>query len=76
MSKLIKKVFIVLSVIKFYKSLATKCGSLNNEQCKTKPFLIDINPIDLKYYSFMIILDKCNGKCNVVDDLSTKKCVL
>ena len=24
------------------------------------------------YYPFMISLDKCNGSCNIVDDLSTK----
>ena len=27
--------------------------------------LIDLNPIKLKYYPFMISLDKCNGSCNV-----------
>ena len=31
--------------------------------------------IQLNYYPYMIILNKCNGSCNVVDDLSTKICV-
>ena len=26
--------------------------------------LIDLNPVELKYYPFMIMLDKCNGRCN------------
>ena len=34
--------------------------------------LIDLNPIDLEYYLFMISLDKCSGSCNV---LSPKICV-
>ena len=38
-----------------------------------RPTLIDLNPVELKYYPFMISLDKCNGSCNV---LSPKKCVL
>ena len=46
------------------------------EQRKTRPFLIDLNPVELKYYPFMITLDKCNGSCNAVDDLSIKICVL
>ena len=35
--------------------------------------LIDLNPVELKYYPFMISLDKCNGGFNV---LSPKICVL
>ena len=27
------------------------------------PFLIDLSPVELKYYPFMITLDKCNGSC-------------
>ena len=26
-----------------------------------RPSLIDINPVELKYYSFMISLNKCTG---------------
>ena len=27
---------------------------------------IELNPIELNYYPFMISLDKCNGSCNVL----------
>ena len=44
---------------------------------------IDLNPIELKYYPFevnyyrfMNNLDKFNGSCRVVDELSTKIFVL
>ena len=37
--------------------------------------VIDLNPVELNYYPFMISLDKCSRSCNVVDDLSTKICV-
>ena len=53
-------------------SLATKYVSLNNKLCMISPAFINLNPIELNYYPFMIMLDKCNGSCNVVDDLSTK----
>ena len=29
-------------------------------------YSIDLNPVKLKYYLFMIILDKCSGSCNVL----------
>ena len=30
--------------------------------------LIDLNPVELNHYLFMISLDKCSGSCNSVDD--------
>ena len=50
--------------------------SLKNEPCMAGPTLIDLNSVGFNCYPFMISLDKCNGSCNVVDDLSTKVCVL
>ena len=49
--------FIGLS-LSFSGSLVTKCISLNNEQCKIGPTLIDLNHLELNYYPFMISLDK------------------
>ena len=70
MFSLIKQVFIVL--LSFSSSSATKYVSLIDEPCMVRPALIDLNPFELKYYPFMISLDKCNGSCNV---LSPKMCV-
>ena len=36
--------------------------------------LIYRNHFELNYYSFKISLDKCNGSCKAVDDLSLKIC--
>ena len=72
MLRLIKQVFIAL--LSFSRPLVTKCVSLNNGSCMIRPTLIDLNPIDLKYYPCMISSDKFNGSCNSVDDLSTNIC--
>ena len=64
MFRLIKQVFITL--LSFSGSLAIKCVSLNNEPCMIRPILIDLNPVELNYYPFMISLDKCNASCNDV----------
>ena len=37
-----------------------------------RPTLIELNPVELKYYPFMISSIKCPGSCNV---LSSKMCV-
>ena len=73
MFSLVKQVFIVL--LNFSESLArdrTKCLFLNDEPCMVRPTLIDLNPVELKYYPFMISLDKYTGSRNV---LSPKLCV-
>ena len=56
--------FIALS--SFSESLATKCSSLSEEPYMFKSTLIDLYPIELNYYPFMISLDKCNGSCNIL----------
>ena len=48
--------------------------SLNNEQCKITPALIDLNPAELKYYPYTITLDKCNGSCNALSEISDRIC--
>ena len=68
-------------LLKFSESLArvakvsdqNKCLFLNDEPCMVRSTLIDLNTVDLKYYSFMTSLDKCTGSCNV---LFLKICVL
>ena len=39
------------------------------------PTLIDLNPVEINCYPSINSLDKCDGSCRVVDDLSTKTCV-
>ena len=63
MSSLIKHIFIVL--LSFSESLANKHLPLNNEPCMVRSSLIDLNPVALKYYLFIISLDKSNGSCSV-----------
>ena len=73
MLSFIKQVFIAL--LSFSESLArdrTKCLFLNGEQRMIRLTLIHLNPGKLKYYLFMISLDKCNGSFNF---LSPKICV-
>ena len=58
---LTKQVFYVL--LSFSNPLAreqTKCLFLNDKPCMV-PTIIDLNPLELNYYPFMISLDKCTG---------------
>ena len=64
-----------IALLSFSEYLArdqTKCLFLNDELCMVRPTLINMNPYEVKYYLFMISLNKCTGSCNV---LSPKICV-
>ena len=63
---------LIIVLLSFSESLATKCLFLNDEPYMVRSTLIDLNPIELKYYPFMISLDKFTGSCNV---LSANICV-
>ena len=64
MFSLIKQVFVVLFI--FNNSVATKCVLSNDEPCIVRATLIDLNSVKLKYYPFVITLDKCHGSCYVL----------
>ena len=75
MSNLVKQVLIVL--LSFCNTVArvadrTKCVSLNYKLCMFRRALIGLNPVELKYYPFIISLEKCSRRCNI---LTPKICV-
>ena len=57
----------------------TKCVLLNNQKYMTQPTLINLHPNEYSqefcYYRFAVILDRCIGSCNTLNDLSNKVCV-
>ena len=85
MFRLIKQGFIAL--LSFSESIASManvsnfitCISLNNQPCMTRPTVIDLNLDEynqgLRYYQFMVNLDRCNGNGNTFYDPSGKTCV-
>ena len=66
MFRLIKQVLIAL--LSFSGYLTEKYRYLNNKPGMIRPTFINIKHIELKYFPFIISLDKCNGSCNAADD--------
>ena len=83
---LLKNIF--LGLLHFSRSLVftmtnvsdhRKCISLCNQLCMARPTVIYLNPNEynqrLSYYPFMVNLDRCNGICNTINDISGRTCV-
>ena len=69
----IKKVFAV--AMTFFSCNALKCISMNNQECKTRPEIIDVNSNEPVFFPYNILVSKCSGNCNNINDPYTKNCV-
>ena len=51
------------------------CVSKNNQECKVRPKIADINSNNPIFYPFSIKVKKCSGNCNNINDPYAKICV-
>ena len=76
---LIKKIFVGLLIGTVNASNYTKCVLLINQKCMTQPTFNKLHPNEhsQKFHcrTFVVILDRCVGSCNTLNDLSNKACV-
>ena len=77
MFEFIKKVFHIGSL--FLSSLVSttplSCISMNNQECKVRPEIINVNSDEPAFYPFSIKTSKCGGSCKNIIDPYTKMCV-
>ena len=48
---------------------------MNNQKCKVRPKIVDINNKSPMFYPFNIKLNKCSGNWNSINDPYAKLCV-
>ena len=48
---------------------------MSNQESKIKPEVININSNEPLFYPYSILVDKCSGSCNNINDLYAKSCV-
>ena len=51
-----------------------ECVWINNQECKVRPEIVNINSNEPISYPFSIKISKCNGSCNNIND-SMQNCV-
>ena len=52
------------------------CVSVNNQECKTRTKIININNNELVFCPFSIKVNTCSGSCNNINNPYAKLCVL
>ena len=51
------------------------CISMNNQECKVKPQIINLNGDEPAFFPFCIKTSKCSGSCNNINSPYAKLCV-
>ena len=52
-----------------------KCISLNNQECKVRPQIVNVYSNEPVFFLFSIKTSKCSGSCNNINDPHAKLCV-
>ena len=78
MFRLIKKVFVAVVTFLIFNVLninSLEYISMNNQECKARPKMIDINNNEPVFYPYSIKVNKCSGSCNNINNPYAKLCI-
>ena len=69
-----KKVFVLgltvlsSSITDALSATPLNCVSMNNQECEVRPKIVDIKSNNPMFYPFSIIINKCSGNCNNINN--------
>ena len=52
-----------------------KCVSMNNQECKIRPEIINVNSNEPSFFAYSMEINKCSSSCNNINDPYAKLCV-
>ena len=74
---LIKKLFFI--GLAFLSTLTStnllRCISMNNQECKVRSEIVNVNSKEPVFFPFSITTSKCSGSCNNINGPYAKLCV-
>ena len=57
-------------------AIPLSCISMKNQECKTRPQVVNVNGDEPVFFPFSIETSKCSGSCNNINYPYTKICFL
>ena len=52
-----------------------ECASINNQECKARPKIIDVNNNEPVFYPYSIKVNKCSVSCGSINNPYAKICI-
>ena len=76
MFSFVKKVFVLgLTLLSSSITGALNCVSINNQEYKIRPKIVDVSSNSPILYPFSVKINRCSGNCNSINDPYAKICV-
>ena len=68
---------LLISLFSIIKTKALECLSDVNRKCMSRPKIHDVNESvgEALFYPYNVLVNKCSGSCNTLDDPMAKMCV-
>ena len=68
---------LLISLFSIIKTKALECVSVVNQKCMPRPKIVDVNEGvgEALFYPYNVLVNKCSGSCNTLDDPMAKLCV-
>ena len=72
-----KIISLLISLFGIIKTKALECVSVTNQECMPRPKILDINEGvgEALFYPYNVLVNKCSGSCNTLDNPMAKLCV-
>ena len=72
-----KIISLLTGLFSIIKTKALECVSVVNRKCIPRPKILDVNEgvVEALYYPHNVLVNKCSGSCNTLDDPMKKMCV-
>ena len=72
-----KIISLLISLFGIIKTKALECVSVVNQKCMSRPKILDVNEGvgEALFYQYNVLVNKCSGSCNTLDDPMAKMCV-
>ena len=51
------------------------CISMNNQECRIRPQIVNVNGDDPAFFPFSIKTSKCSGSCNSINNPDAQLCI-
>ena len=72
----VKKAFaVIMRFLNLSYVNSLECVSMNNQECKTRTKILDVNNNEPVFCPYIIKVNKCSGSCNGINDPYAKFCV-
>ena len=68
---------LLINLFNVLKVNALVCVSVINQKCMPRPKILDVNEgvVETLFYPYNVLVNKCNGSCDTLDNPMTKLCV-